>query len=51
MVSMLALMKDLLFQMFLLLTMMVKNDEFKILNLPDNGAELIVTNRNGTGCL
>jgi hypothetical protein len=25
-----------------------KNDYFKILNLPDNGAELIVTNRNGT---
>ncbi|RUA36514.1 MAG: hypothetical protein DSY77_01485 [Bacteroidetes bacterium] len=24
------------------------NDYFKILNLPDNGAELIVTNRNGT---
>ncbi|WMN10736.1 gliding motility-associated C-terminal domain-containing protein [Marivirga salinae] len=25
-----------------------KNDYFKILNLPDNGANLIVTNRNGT---
>uniref|UniRef100_UPI0030ECC2A6 T9SS type B sorting domain-containing protein n=1 Tax=uncultured Marivirga sp. TaxID=1123707 RepID=UPI0030ECC2A6 len=25
-----------------------KNDEFRILNLPDNGAELIVTNRTGT---
>ncbi|WMN06379.1 gliding motility-associated C-terminal domain-containing protein [Marivirga arenosa] len=25
-----------------------KNDFFRILNLPDNGAELVVTNRNGT---
>jgi hypothetical protein len=25
-----------------------KNDFFEILNLPDNGAELVVTNRNGT---
>ena len=25
-----------------------KNDFFKILNLPDNGAKLVVTNRNGT---
>ncbi|ADR23736.1 T9SS type B sorting domain-containing protein [Marivirga tractuosa] len=24
------------------------NDEFRILNLPDNGAKLVVTNRNGT---